>query len=509
LEEGEIEYVGRIDHQVKIRGYRVELGEVEAALREHAGVREAVVVAREEQPGDLRLVAYLVVVEEQALKTDKLRGFLREKLPEYMIPSDVVLLKTLPLTRNGKVDRQALPVPNQERAESHRDFVSPRTPVENVLAGIWAEVLGLEQVSIHDNFFELGGHSLLVTQVIARARAAFQVELPLRSIFESPTVAGLAESIEMARQAEKSLQSSPVLPVSRQGHLPLSFAQQRLWFLDQLEPDNFLYNVPRAFRMSGDLNVEALRQAFEAIVARHEVLRTTFAMVDGNPVQVIAPSLSVPLPIVELSQLAEGEREAKARQLVIEEAQRPFDLQRGPLLRTSLLRLSEEEHVLLLTTHHIVSDGWSAGILFRELRALYEGFSTDKPLSLPELSIQYVDYAVWQRQWLQGEVLERQLSYWQEQLGGDLPVLELPTDRSRPAAQSFRGAYRFVTFPKTTTEGLEALSQSEGATLFMTLLAAFQTRSARRPKRACTRQVTWHGTWRRGRSSMSGELTIR
>ncbi|MBA3712217.1 MAG: amino acid adenylation domain-containing protein [Pyrinomonadaceae bacterium] len=479
LADGQIEFLGRRDDQVKIRGYRVELAEVEAVVREHEPVREAVVVAREDQPGDKRLVAYLVAANEQALKTDKLRAFLREKLPEYMVPQTFVLLKALPLTRNGKVDRRALPDPEQEQAELRRDFVPPRTPTEEVLAGIWAEVLGLEQVSVHDNFFALGGHSLLVTQVISRARATFEVELPLRSIFESPTVAGLADSIEVARQSVKSMQSLAILPVTRRENIPLSFAQQRLWFLDQLEPGNFLYNVPRAFRISGDLNVEALRRTFDVIVARHEVLRTTFATVDGNPVQVIAESLSVGLPIVDLSQLEENEREAEARRRVLEEAQRPFDLQSGPLLRTSLLRLGEKEHVLLLTMHHIVSDGWSAGILFRELRALYEGFSTelstDQPPPLPELPIQYADYAVWQREWLQGEVLEKQLAYWREQLGGVLPVTELPTDRSRPAEQTFRGTFRFVTFPNQIMDGLDALSQSEGATLFMTLLAAFQT----------------------------------
>ncbi len=479
LPEGSIEFLGRRDDQVKIRGYRVELTEVEAVLREQETVREAIVVAREDQPGDKRLVAYLVAAHEQALKTDKLRAFLREKLPEYMVPQTFVLLKALPLTRNGKVDRSALPAPEQEQAELRRDFVPPRTPAEEVLAGIWAEVLGLEQVSIHDNFFGLGGHSLLVTQVISRARAAFEVDLPLRSIFESPTVAGLADGIEAARQAEKSMPSPAIVPVSRQKNLPLSFAQQRLWFLDQLEPGSFLYNVPRAFRISGDLNVEALRRTFDVIVARHEVLRTTFATVDGNPVQDIAESLSVGLPIVDLSQLPEREREAEAQRRVLEEAQRPFDLQSGPLLRTGLLRLGEKEHVLLLTMHHIVSDGWSAGILFRELRALYESLSTDlstdQPPPLPELPIQYADYAVWQRKWLQGEVLEKQLAYWREQLGGDLPVTELPTDRSRSAEQTFRGTYRFVTFPKGIMDGLDALSQSEGATLFMTLLAAFQT----------------------------------
>jgi len=475
LREGSIEFLGRRDHQVKIRGYRVELAEVEAVLREHDTVREAVVVAREDQPGHKRLVAYLIPANEQALKTDKLRAFLHEKLPDYMVPQTFVLLKALPLTRNGKVDRSALPAAEQEQAELRRNFVPPQTPAEKVLAGIWTEVLGLDQVSIHDNFFELGGHSLLVTQVISRARAAFEVEIPLRSIFESPTVAGLSESIEVAREAEKNQQSLPILPASRQGHIPLSFAQQRLWFLDQLEPGSFLYNAPRAFRIGGELNVTALRQTLNAIVARHEALRTTFATEDGNPVQVVAPSLNVVLPIVDLSQLADGDREAEARRLATEEARRPFDLAQGPLVRTALLRLSAEEHVLMLTMHHIVSDGWSGGVLFRELGTLYKDFSEGKPARLPELPIQYADYAIWQRQWLQGEVLEEQLSYWREQLGGELPQLELPTDRPRSAVPSDGGAYRFVKFPERITEGLEALSKREGATLFMTLLAAFQT----------------------------------
>jgi len=344
-----------------------------------------------------------------------------------------------------------------------------------VLTGIWVEVLGVERVGIHDNFFELGGHSLLATQVISRVRQALQLELPLRTLFEAPTVAGLAGRIETARQAGESLQAPPMLLISRDGELPLSFAQQRLWLLDQLEPDSAFYNMPQAIRMSGALNAEALRQTLESIVVRHEALRTTFVEVDGRPTQVIPPAPNVAMPIIALNELPEGEREVEVSRLANEEAQRPFDLARGPLMRATLLRLDEEEHVLLLTMHHIVGDGWSYGVFVRELTALYEAFNQGRPSPLPELPIQYVDFAHWQRQWFQGKVLEEQLAYWKQQLGDDLPVLELPTDRPRPAVQTFRGARQSAMLSKSLLEALRTLSRQEGMTVFMTLLAAFQT----------------------------------
>jgi acyl carrier protein len=342
-----------------------------------------------------------------------------------MVPSAFVMLDALPLTPNGKVDRRALPAPDRTRLVSTQTFASPRTPIEEVLAGIWAQVLGCEPVDIHDNFFDLGGHSLLATQVISRVRSAFQVELPLRCLFESPTVAELAESIEAIAKAGQGLQAPPILPVPRDGKLPLSFAQQRLWLLDQLEPNNTAYNMPAALRLVGSLNIAALEQSFNEIVRRHEVLRTTFTEVNGQPVQVIAPSLTLKIPIVDLQVLPETERDAEVLRLAAKETQLPFDLARGPLLRVTLLKLGLSEHVLLLTMHHIVSDAWSDGVFIRELAALYEAFCAGQPSPLPELSIQYADFAHWQRQWLQGEVLETLLSYWQQQLAGAPPKLDL------------------------------------------------------------------------------------
>jgi amino acid adenylation domain-containing protein len=472
LFDGNIEYLGRADYQVKIRGFRIELGEIELAVRQHPAVREAIVVAREDASGEKRLLAYVVAERDFPTGSD-LRSFLKDKLPEYMMPAAFVRLDAFPLMPNGKVDRRGLPVPDRTRPELEKEFIAPRTSEEEIVAEIWTKVLGLERVGIYDNFFELGGHSLLATQVVSRMREAFGVEIPLRRLFEVPTVAGLAESIEVARQSRQNLQAPAILPEPRDGDLPLSFAQQRLWFIDQLEPGNSAYNFPAAVRLKGPLNVVALEQSVNEVVKRHEALRTTFATVDGRPVQVIAPTLTVRPPVVNLQDLLASEQEAEVRRLVIEEAQRPFNLARGPLLRITLLRLAEEEHVGLLTMHHIVSDGWSTGILIRELALLYEAFSCGRSSPLPELPIQYADFAHWQREWLQGEVLETQLGYWKRQLL-DAPLLELPTDHPRPAVQTFRGSHQSLLLPNTVGEGLKALSRQQGVTLFMTLLAAFK-----------------------------------
>ena len=303
--------------------------------------------------------------------------------------------------------------PDAQRPELDEAFVACRTPTEELLAEIWAHVLGVQRVGIHDNFFQLGGHSLLATQVVSRIREAFQVEMPLRHLFETPTVAGLAERIDAHGGA--ALQAPPIVPVPRDGELPLSFAQQRLWFIDQLEPGS-VYNFPAAVRLKGQLNVAALKLSLNEIVKRHESLRTTFTTVDGRPVQVIAPLLTLALPILDLRELPETEREAEVQRLATNEAQRPFDLAQGPLVRATVLRLGENEHVGLLTMHHIVTDGWSAGILIREMAILYDAFCSERPASLPELPVQYADFAHWQRNWLAGEVLETQLSYWKEQL---------------------------------------------------------------------------------------------
>jgi len=473
LPDGRIEFLGRADHQVKIRGLRIELGEIEAVLRQHPAVRESIVVAEQDGAGEKRLAAYVVAAQDPPPTSSEVRSFLKARLPEYMVPAVFVPLDALPLMSNGKVNRGALAAFDRRRPELEKGFVAPRNAAEDLVAGIWAEVLGVERVGIYDNFFELGGHSLLATQAVSRMREAFAVEIPLRRLFEVPTVAGLAESIEAARRTGQNAQAPSILPIPRDGDLPLSFAQQRLWFIDQLEPGNSAYNFPAAVRLKGPLNLAALERSVNEIVKRHEALRTTFTTVDGRPAQVIAPTLIVRSPIVSLRELPESEREAEVRRLAIEEAQRPFDLAQGPLLRVTLLRLAEEEHVGLLTMHHIVSDGWSTGILIREMAVLYEAFVGGRSSPLPELPIQYADFAHWQRQWLQGEVLETQLAYWKRQLLGASPF-ELPTDHLRPAVQTFRGSRQSSLLPRNIGEGLKALSRQEGVTLFMTLLAAFK-----------------------------------
>jgi acyl carrier protein len=405
----------------------------------------------------------------------QLRRHLQERLPEYMMPSSFVTLEALPLLPNGKVNRQALPAPDTTKLDLEATYVAPRTPIEETLVQIWAEVLRVEQIGIDDHFFQLGGHSLLATQVISQVRDIFQVELPLRHLFESPTVRGLAERVEAAANAELIQEAPPIDRVSRNTALPLSFAQQRLWFLEQLQPGNFAYNILGVIELKGALNVTALEQSLNEIVQRHEILRTTFPTVEGRPMQAIAPELRLTLPVVNLQELPLDKRETEVRHLAIEEQKRPFDLERGPLLRVTLLQLDEAEYVMLFATHHIVFDGWSVGVLIRELAALYAAFNRGEPSTLPPLSVQYADFAVWQRKWLQGKVLETQLSYWKRQLDGTPTLLMLPTDRPRPSVQTFGGARQSLALSNTVTEALKELSRQEGVTLFMTLLAAFKT----------------------------------
>jgi amino acid adenylation domain-containing protein len=474
LEDGRVEVVGRTDYQVKVRGYRIELGEVEAALSAQEGVRQSVVVVREDAPGDARLVAYVVADGEQ--NAGELRHGLKGRLPDYMIPSTFVQLDALPLTPNGKVDRGRLPAQaGLTTADARAPFIAPSTSTEEALAGIFSEVLGVEQVGAGDDFFELGGHSLLATKVVSRIRKVFQIEILLRVLFEFPTVAALSGAVQRAIEGGSKRQPPPLIPVARGGELPLSFAQQRLWFIDQLVPNKPLYHVPGALRMRGTLDAVALLRGINEIVSRHEVLRTTFAAIEGRAVQVVAPALELPLPVLSLEEVAEDVREAEVKRLTDEEARKPFDLSSGPLLRTTLLRLGAQEHVLLFTMHHIVSDGWSIGLMMGEMAALYNAYTAGRESPLAELPIQYADFACWQREWLQGEVLEEQLAYWRAQLGDKLPTLELPTDHPRPATPSHRGAREYIDLPPALNKGLKSLGRAEGATLFMVLLAAFQT----------------------------------
>ena len=480
LPEGVIEFLGRADDQVKVRGFRIELGEVEASLLQHPNVQQAVVLARQDEvngtAGEKRLVAYVVPKTGFPLSVDELRSHLKTLLPDYMVPSAVVVLEKLPLTANGKVDRQKLPA--LEMAAAAKPFVEPSTATEVALAAIWAEVLRKDKISADDNFFDLGGHSLLATQVISRIRRVLDVDLPLRAIFEAPTVAGVAAKIDRVRGAFGSNQSATstqgkVRRVPRDQTLPLSFAQQRVWFLDQLDPNNSLYNIPHALRMRGELNVSALEHGLNEIVHRHEALRTTFASEKGQPRQVIAPSLTLRLGRVDLTASPEREREARARQLAYDEGQQPFNLVQGPLIRATLVQMTSDDHIFCFTMHHSVSDAWSTAVLLDELSFLYEAFVAGKPSPLPPLEIQYADYAAWQREWLQREVLEEQLSYWRGKLQGAPPLLALPTDYPRPDVQTTAAALVSIPFPRELAETLKEFNRLEGATLFMTLLTAY------------------------------------
>ena len=473
LPDGSLEFAGRVDHQVKIRGFRIELGEIETQVSNHPTVKETVVVAREDKPGEKRLVAYLVPIPGQSLLVNELREFVKARLPEYMVPAAFVILKALPLMHNGKVDRNQLPEPEQSGPDKEQLFVAPRTTIEEMLAVVWTELLGVEQVDVHHNFFDLGGHSLLGTQLVSRVRKIFQVELPLRTLFEAPTIAGMAEAVEALLKNEQP-QQPPLVPFPRDTQLPLSFAQQRLWFLDQLQPGSPFYNLFAAVRLQGELNVSALEQSFNEIIRRHEALRTIFPNVNGKPVQVIVPAAKLALQFTDLRELPADERETEALRLATEDVQRPFDLSLGPLLRLTLLQTGEHDHILLLCIHHIVSDAWSSRVLMRELVTFYESFANGERPRFPALPVQYADFARWQREWLQGDVLQSQLDYWRRQLDGAPPVLELPIARPRVAVQTFRGARESHLLPSSMSIAIDKLSRQEGVTPFMVLLAAFQ-----------------------------------
>ncbi|HEX8393612.1 MAG TPA: amino acid adenylation domain-containing protein [Longimicrobium sp.] len=572
LADGSVEFLGRMDDQVKIRGFRVEPGVVAAVLCGHDGVSEAVVAVRQDAAtGEPELVAYVVGGAGEAA----LREHLRRALPEYMVPGAFVALPKLPLNANGKVDRAALPAPAAAAAAPERRLVPPRTPVEEVLAGIFCQVLGVDAVGVHDDFFELGGHSLKATRVGARARsilgvplkprdlfegatvaklaarveairaaaagvapppalpgpgedeaagdafvaprtpveevlagifaevlkvervsvdasffdlgghslkatrvgakarAVFGVRVGPRDLFECPTVAALAERVEAVRARQAGV-LPPVTPVERAPEMPLSFAQERMWFLDRLQPGNTVYSRPLSLRLRGALNTEALERALGELVRRHEVLRTVYAERDGVPVQIVRPAGPFTLPVTELDGMDEDAREAEARRLVAADALRPWDLAAGPVFRAALLRLAADDHVLLTSQHHIVHDGWSLGVMFSELRALYGAFAEGRTSPLPELKVQYADYAAWQRRHVAGEVLDRQAAWWKERLRGAPALLELPTDFPRPAVPTHAGVEQEAVFGAEILAGLHELARGEGATLYMVLLAAFQ-----------------------------------
>ncbi len=475
--DGTIELLGRADHQVKLRGYRIELGEIEAALGQHSTVAECVVIVREDEPGDQRLIAYLTMTDN-AVTTSDLRQHLKAQLPDYMIPAAFVRLDKWPLTPNGKVDRKALPTPTGSTSPA-TDFIAPRTPIEQTVAQIWGSLLRLPQVGVHDNFFELGGHSLLATQIVARLRDTFRIEIPLRALFETPTVAGLSAGIVATIQTGRGQQAQSIRSAPGYAESPQSCAQQRLWFLDQFDPGNSVYNLPVVLRLTGRIAPSLLAQSINDIIARHDILRTTFALQEDEPTQIIAPALQVSVPLLDLADDPKTERAAAAERIALATAQEPFDLLHGPLLRTKLLQMQEDEAFLVIVFHHIISDGWSVGNFCRELGALYDAKLQGTAPSLPALPIQYADYARWQQDWLQSEAYQQQLAYWKQHLADAPPLLELPTDKPRPSAQQYRGHQLAMLLSNDLAQELRTFSRQQNVTLFMTLLAVWQTLLAR------------------------------
>jgi amino acid adenylation domain-containing protein len=475
LPDGSLEYLGRVDHQVKIHGQRIELGEIEAALARHPAIRECVVLGREVGEDGKRLLAYIVKHNgtQAAPSSQDLRAFLQYTLPDAMIPAAFVLVNHLPLTPNGKLDRQAL------LAQALPSFVDdektdapPYTSLEEQLATMLAKLLGIPRVGKHTRFIDLGSDSLLLARLLARVQETFQVTLTPRSVYDFPTVATLAQQIARAQQDTGKLPAMPLRSLARDGTLPLSFSQQRLWFLDQLAPGSASYTICQAFRFSGRFHIDAFRRSLQEMVRRHEILRTAFADGDETPIQVIAPAFALSVPLITLDHLPAAEQEAEIQRLVREEEQRSFDLSKLPLLRCTLMRVQQHEHVFLVSIHHTIADGWSMGIFYQELEALYQAFVEGRPSPLPDLPLHYADFAQWQRQGVYRREVERQLLYWQQHLAGATTVLELPTDYPRPPIQSDRGAQLTFTFPLELTQQLKELSQREEVTLFMILLAA-------------------------------------
>ena len=477
--DGRYVFEGRRDLQVKVRGVRVELGEVEAALAAHPAVRDSAALLFEPAPGEAAIAAYYVPREAPGPATADLSRHLRETLPAAMVPAALVRLDALPLTASRKLDRRALPLPTLGAGLA--GFVPPRSPLEEDLATLWRDVLAVERVGVHDSFFDLGGHSLKATRLVSRIRDVLGVEVPLRTVFEAPTVAQLAESVAAARRAEDARPQEPIRrqarPASGEMRFPASFAQQRLFFLHQLQPDSPAYVLSGGIRMQGDLDEAALRGALERIASRHEALRTRFATVDGDLVQVVAPEARPPFETVDARDAARPE--ARLAAIAAEEARRPFALEEGPLLRVKLVRTAADEHVLLISLHHIVADGWSLGVFVRELAAHYRAAREGRPSLVAELPVQYGDFAAWQRSELAGGRLETDLAFWRETLGPEPPVLELPKDRGRPAAAGWRGRAHALSIPTETVERLHDLCRAQAVTPFMALFAAFAAVLAR------------------------------
>ncbi|MGI8494257.1 MAG: amino acid adenylation domain-containing protein, partial [Pyrinomonadaceae bacterium] len=475
LPDGRLECLGRQDFQVKIRGNRVELGEIEALLISHTDVLGCSVIGREDdEPGQIRLVAYIVARQKSSRVINDLRSSAKQKLPDYMQPSAFVLLDALPLTPNGKIDRKNLPPPDESAFTADETYIAPRNPAEQIITGIWAGILGFSRIGVNDNFFDLGGHSLLASRAISCLRIAFNAELPLRLMFEAPTVAGFAEKIALYSELANADSINKIISSERLEAIPLSFAQQRLWFLEQMESGSAAYNMSETLRLTGNIDADALRFALENITARHEILRTSFDSIGGQASQKISTETKIDFSVTDLSDFPTEPREEKAIEIASESAARPFNLNRSPLLRLSLIKLNETEHLLVVVFHHIISDGWSVGVFLKELGELYQAKTADIKPMLPLLPIQYADYAQWQQKWLETADYQRQIEFWKENLKDAPALLELPTDYLRPAVQRYRGARIEAFLPAELTDKIKDLSRRESVTPFMTLLSAWQ-----------------------------------
>jgi len=466
LPDGNIEFLGRMDQQVKVRGFRIELGEIESCLSLYPAIKETVVLARQHESGGNYLSAYFVAQSPEHPTVSQLREFLSKRLPDYMIPAYFIQLDSIPLTSTGKIDRKALPKPGETVIDTGSEYMAPVTELEKKLAAIWRDLLAVKRIGVMDDFFRLGGDSILVNRCIARIREEMQVEIPLRKFFERPFINALAEVIE-----KQERRISSIKPTERVGEIPLSFAQERLWFLQELDAENAAYFVPRVIRMKGKLDVNLIERTFTEIIRRHEILRTTFPTVDGQPVQRIQPPYEFKIPVLDWRRM---EKDNRISHFLSEEGQRPFDFEQGPLLRVTLLKLTGDEHLFVLTEHHLVHDGWTQGVLLREFIVIFTAYSRGNEHGLPGLPIQYADYAIWQRNHLKDDVLVRHLSYWKEKLSGLPPVLELPSDRPRPPVISGQGALVEFRLPGSISHALKEFSRQNGATLFMTMLALFK-----------------------------------
>ncbi len=471
LPNGELEYLGRMDDQVKIRGYRIELGEVEGVLRDHPSVRDAVVVAREDAAGDKQLLAYVVLSETHRTTTSNLREVLQGKLPNYMLPAAIIVLPDIPLTVNGKVDRTRLPLPELHLEPVH-EWIPPRTELEKLIASTWSEVLGFARVGAHDNFLDLGGHSIKATQIVSRLRESMNIDLPLAAVFETTDLADLARYVECNNLKVEKDSLGTLTKRPRKGALYPSFAQERAWFIQQLVPDNIAYNFQAALRINGSLQVDWLEKSLNEMVQRHEILRTTFPVVGGRPVQLIHAARPVQIPVIDLSAISEAEQQLSCEQCIQEAIRHRFDLGELPLVRWTLLRLGSREHILVHVEHHVLHDGWSFNVFMREMLELYRAFSRGDRSPLPSLSVQFADFALWQREWLKSDQAEKQRQFWSNKLAGVLP-LDLPTDYPRPPVQSFRGAAPRIELPAELHRQLKAYGRRHGATLFVTMLTAF------------------------------------